>query len=84
MMHSLLLSPMGAHDLISTLSGCSCKFSQAYSIADLCIGCTDVLASPRKSVPHGYIAQSASDLMLFTNPLIQDTLPPDWENRQAT
>ncbi|CAK0785369.1 hypothetical protein CVIRNUC_008577, partial [Coccomyxa viridis] len=41
----------------------------------------DVLASPRKSVPHGYIAQSASDLMLFTNPLIQDTLPPDWENR---
>ena len=34
-------------------------------------------------MPHGYIAQSASDLMLFTNPLIQDTLPPDWESRRA-
>ena len=35
----------------------------------------------RLHLPHGYIAQSASDLMLFTNPLVQDTLPADWESR---
>ena len=58
--------------------------SRAYGVTNLCTDRTDILASPRKSLPHGYIAQSASDLMLFTNPLVQDTLPPDWESRQAT
>lgn len=41
----------------------------------------EMQAGLRRNLPHGYIAQSASDLMLFTNPLIQDTLPADWENR---
>ena len=58
--------------------------SKACRVTNYSMRCPDALAGPRKGVPHGYIAQSASDLMLFTNPLIQDTLPPDWESRQAT
>jgi hypothetical protein len=46
------------------------------------IGCAELQARPpHLNLPHGYIAQSASDLMLFTNPLVQDTLPADWESR---
>lgn len=45
-------------------------------------GCAELQSgAPRVNLPHGYIAQSASDLMLFTNPLVQDTLPADWESR---
>lgn len=52
-------------------------------VTRLRVGAAEVEAGPGLNLPHGYIAQSASDLMLFTNPLVQDTLPPDWENRSA-
>ncbi len=55
--------------------------SSAAQLTNVCMGAGGVEAGPRLNLPHGYIAQSASDLMLFTNPLVQDTLPPDWENR---
>lgn len=32
-------------------------------------------------VPYGYVANSPSDMLLFTNPLVQGTLPNDWEDR---
>ncbi|EIE21885.1 hypothetical protein COCSUDRAFT_56332 [Coccomyxa subellipsoidea C-169] len=38
-------------------------------------------ASPVTRAPYGYIANSPSDLLLFTNPLVQGTLPNDWEDR---
>ncbi|KAK9918851.1 hypothetical protein WJX75_007510 [Coccomyxa subellipsoidea] len=38
-------------------------------------------ASPVNRAPYGYIANSPSDLLLFTNPVVQSTLPNDWEER---
>lgn len=40
-------------------------------------------ANPGQRAPYGYLANSPSDLLLFTNPLVQGTLPADWEDRLA-